>query len=793
MPVSARTASLREQRTRYVSRKVARPNSLSSRTQSISRKYADAELDDFVNRYNNGLVTNAEFLAALKKAENNSVFTPNDVVQIREKIRDFEVRVVGERLEAVYDNTPKDSVERARAAQELSSFYSGQAQRQEEGTPAQSVSLQKSGEWNQKAATEADRVEKANRKAIRADQFFQIAQIQPGTVEQLEARADAFNVLSQQARQDGDETEAVQFQTQAQNELNKIPALETRIEKSAAASMRSGRLDAFRIIQDAYHDGEITAQDAAGAVDQINRAALEAGDTALITSVNAFADRVQKDIEKGVERGDIEGLPWMKRKTGAGEQELSIREMKAVFSNEDDVFRSGQRLINRIPDAQERMEKLLELHASYIYGAAPTEGDPEGWVGLTDRQDKQSQWAEIVSPSKRYAYENNARDTAAKIDQLEPGLAQVVNQYANVTGIVPNEYAQKLLGAVVDVLPVQFQVPSGLQNEYGIMTTTDKLGNTYEKVIPLNAQVSLVDPDTGATTVLNTYVGRDIMQLEDRNGQARFVKLKPYYAPGSDPSLDYPSFYYTEFEGNLLVRDEFSSEMKPASQFDPDENPEIAEWYQGNIELENGLRQRYAERVSQQTGQEITPEQLLQDQQLKTQQDTKFAQERQTPGTMGEEDSTLQQPGLGTRLFSKAKDFVQGFGPKPSEQVTSPLPDEGKGFQIEPKLRFTPLPQLNLSPQLGLRDVGKALQPAARQISKRVIQPAQKAIQSFKLPQLPNFRQAASGFGQRAGQAIQGVAQKARGFGQRVVETAQTAAEKLKSGIKGLFGKIKLF
>ena len=265
--------------------------------------------------------------------------------------------------------------------------------------------------------------------------------------------------------------------------------------------------------------------------------------------------------------------------------------MKAIFAQEDDVYRQESRLIERIPDVSERLEKQIQLTAFYLYGAKGTPDDPEGWIGLSGRAKLYEQWAQII-PEKANQYLNNARDITAKIQLIEPELAQMVNYYENANGVLTTDEANALLGAVKDTLPSELQIPAGLEGKYGIMVTTDDLGREYEKIIPLNSQIMETDA-AGMQTAISTKVGTDIAQIKDSNGQTKYIKLNPVWASGDDPSFDKPAFYQGQYEGKYYVKDPYaiSPELQPAS--DVTENPDIQIWYQSVKPQEQAAMSNY--------------------------------------------------------------------------------------------------------------------------------------------------------------------------------------------------------
>lgn len=608
--ISARQASLQAQRTRYrglaSSRRVFNPNSLAAAGQTAARRSADAEMSNMVSRYADGLEGNDAMLAYLTKAKNNSLFTLQEKVQIQDKIRDFQGRVRGEKLEAMYRAAPEQSFQRVQAAQALSSFYQTEAAGMQADTPAQSLTLQKASQWGAAAQNEQDKILKEGRRGLRVAKFYELAQGEQGTEQALRDKATAFGILATTAENDGAITEAVQYQTQAQGELNKIPALQEKLAKEEERGLRGSRLDKFRQIQDQYHDGKIDINTAAQLAGGIRDEAVQANDTSLLLSINAFGDKLQKDLDKPVERGDIEGLETIRRKTNGGL--TSLREMKKTFTREDDDFNTAKRQIEAIPDAMIRTIALTKLYAGYVYGEAPNENNPDGFEGLQYRKQIYEGYANAY-PDKNY--ENNVRDIQEKFDKAQITLSNTANQL-DALGI-DEETAKQILGDVSTQLPGDLVGrPEGSQ-KMGVLVSYDQQGRPYEKIVPLNAEH--VNPETGEVT--RTRVGWDIGQVTDTDpatGQAmtKYVKLMPV---GQDPQ--FPDFYAAQFNGEWYVTDPTAvdsmarSQLVKAAQL-AGTNDSVKQWYEVRKSEERPLTPQ-----AQEAGQDKTQEQRARETALK--------------------------------------------------------------------------------------------------------------------------------------------------------------------------------
>ncbi|MBI5357044.1 hypothetical protein HZB78_05570 [Candidatus Collierbacteria bacterium] len=575
--ISARAASLQAQRTRYRglarTRRVFNPNSLAAAGKTAARRSAGAEMANMVARYGDGLESNESFLAYLTKAQNNPLFSLQKKVQIQNQMRDSQRRVRGEKLEAMYRAAPEQSFQRVQAAAALSGFYQTAAAGMETDTPAQSQMLQQAAQWGAAAQSEQDKILKEGRRGLRVAKFYELAQGEQGTEQALRDKASAYDVLAAAAENDGAATEAVQYQTQAQETLNKIPALLEKLANEKERGLRGGRLDKFRQIQDQYHDGKIDIQTAARLAGGIRDEAVAANDTSLLLSINAFGDKLQSDLDKPKERGDIEGLETIRRKTDGGL--TSLREMKKTFTLEDDNFNTAKRQIEAIPDAMVRTIAMTKLYAGYLYGEAPNQNNPDGFEGLQNRGKIYEEYSQSY-PNKNY--ENQVRDIQEKFDKLEITLANTANQL-DALG-VDEESAKQILGNVMTQLPGDMVGrPEGSQ-QMGILVSYDQQGRPFEKIVPLNAEY--VNPDTGEVT--RTRVGWDVGRVQGTDpatgtSMTKYVKLMPV---GQDPQ--FPDFYAAQFNGEWYVTDPTAVDSMARSQLvkaaqAAGTNDTIKQWY----------------------------------------------------------------------------------------------------------------------------------------------------------------------------------------------------------------------
>jgi hypothetical protein len=587
---SARSSLLRDYRT-ITKRKVLSPGTLGSSAQTIARKSLDAEFDSMVGKYNDGLVSNAEFLTFLQSSLNNKYFTAQEKVDIQDKIRDFGVRVNVEKMQANYDNA--SGQDRVTAAQSLASYYQQYAATLQSDTPAQSQALQQYANWNAKATAEQDTINRNDRKLSRYRLLSEVSQMEGGTMEKLQKQYEAYVKMAEEAYSDGEEAEGVKYETLANDIANtKAPKLQESLQNEQLNSNKKELQSQYYQIQDAYHDGEIGAQEAAQLVRQIDRAATELGDGSLLQSINNFADSLQKDIESGVTRGDVEGLPYFQRDTKNGTQLLSIRQMKAVFQNEDDVFRQELMRIQQNPNAYERVARTALLYASYLYGKAPDESDTEGWVGVKNRQGVIDQWKQLI-PEKEETYNNNQRDEATKLMTKENDFSQIMAQLQSIPPEVLDNMSidgvplSQIVDSISRGVPTSLITPPTMGNQYGVLVGYDKSGRPYEKLVALNSQTTDVDPVTGQQINQGTFIGKDIAQTPD----GKYIKLQPHYADAASQSQNLPDFYYGEYNGQLYTKSLGEESMSPASESSL-QNESIASWYETQKATE-------AERMSQ--------------------------------------------------------------------------------------------------------------------------------------------------------------------------------------------------
>jgi hypothetical protein len=331
MARNARSQQLASQRSRYAGfrgfsdrRRIINPyGTLSGAVSSIAKQAVQTQLQSKVKQYNDGLIGNEDMLSFLQSINGSASLTAAEKADVSSQIAEFGDKIRGDKLLANYSNTDKGTTDRAAAAQALSDFYAQKAAKAAPDSPAASTALQQAGTWKATAASEADAVNKSARSLNRAKLMYQVSQQQPGSEDEARLKAQAFQELASQARADGNETEAVQMETNAQNALNEIPAIQEKATKAATTAERTDIINNINELANQYHDGKLSPQEFAQAIDLLDQRAVAIGDTSIQLSLNKWSDTLAKDIQKGVKRGSIDGgngvsLPVVLGKGGAG-------------------------------------------------------------------------------------------------------------------------------------------------------------------------------------------------------------------------------------------------------------------------------------------------------------------------------------------------------------------------------------------------------------------------------------------------------------------------------------------
>ncbi len=317
---SARQAALLERRKGELKRRILSPANTS--VSSIAKKTATNELNAMISKYNSGLVGNDEMKVFLQKMLTTPGISDADKLDVQEQVRDFDSRIMKDKLEADFKGAQENSLTQAQAAIALSNYHKQRAAAMVAGTPAYSTAMESAATWDNKVQDINRNVAKTARTNQRLTKEQQIAQYPHNSSDRATAKAQAFLELYNQAATDGDATEANRYYRDYQEQLTYAQELGTRETEQADKEAKSGRrrviIDTINQLANAYHDGQITANQFAQAIPEIEAAAVEIGDTSIQLQLNRWADSLAKDVAKGVRRGEIQGLPTVVGKGGTG-------------------------------------------------------------------------------------------------------------------------------------------------------------------------------------------------------------------------------------------------------------------------------------------------------------------------------------------------------------------------------------------------------------------------------------------------------------------------------------------
>lgn len=317
MATSARTQQLLNQRKQFATYNrfssgrislLSGTGSLAERTASIAKKTIETELSNKIKQYNDGLISNTDMKDYLTKIKGNTSLSASDKVDIEDKIRDFDEKVKVEKLEAVYKNAGDNTQAKIDAAQALANHYTSRAKTLQTDTPVYSTALQKAGQWSQTAIKEKDQIEKIARSLKRAQLFKKVAgETESGSIDEAQKKAQSYQAIADQARVDGDETQALQLETYAQRELNRIPGIELQQSKKIEAENKKVQAENKKIVTDYinttyndYKDGKISPVQAIANLNYADEQASTIGDTSLQLRLNNLSQAVSKDVEQGV-------------------------------------------------------------------------------------------------------------------------------------------------------------------------------------------------------------------------------------------------------------------------------------------------------------------------------------------------------------------------------------------------------------------------------------------------------------------------------------------------------------
>ncbi len=302
MATSARYASLQSARSSYSgygrfggSTRVL-TGSLSASANTIAKTTLSNELESKTQQYNDGVISNEDMRSFLQKMSGNTLLSASEKVQVDNKIRDFDAKIIETRYEAVYKNAPDNSMAKIQAAQTLANYYKEKAGKLSPDTPAASDALDRAGQWGQVVASETQQVNKQNRALKRAQLFQEVYKQVPNSAEEASQKYQAFTELANQAAADGDTVAAAQFSAQAQQAYSDAQATSVR---ETSTSNRKALNDFINTTMNDYKDGKITGEQALANLNAADEQASNLGETSVSVRLNTLASGIYTDIQKG--------------------------------------------------------------------------------------------------------------------------------------------------------------------------------------------------------------------------------------------------------------------------------------------------------------------------------------------------------------------------------------------------------------------------------------------------------------------------------------------------------------
>lgn len=322
---SARAASLQAQRSGY------NPYGSSGRIRilapsnnsiaSIAKKTATNELNVMVARYNNGEISNEDMRNFLTKMGSGIGLSDADKLEVQTQIKDFDSRIVLEKLTANYKSAPDNSLAQLQAAQAIASYHNERAAGQQPGTPAQSTSLQNAADWNNRALDVKSSINKVASQNLRYREELKVNAISDNTSEQAQQKASMWQALYDKAVADGDEVGANKYAAYYQDAITKATDLAT--SESTKANKKQ-LTDFINTTLNDYHDGKISGEQALASLEQANQFAYDAGDTAALNRLNGLSITINREIDKGITYSSVNGLSTKSKGGGTGGSDIYL-------------------------------------------------------------------------------------------------------------------------------------------------------------------------------------------------------------------------------------------------------------------------------------------------------------------------------------------------------------------------------------------------------------------------------------------------------------------------------------
>ena len=606
--ISARFAQLRDQRSQSKQLsggiRILTGGSTATRADAIEKKTLTDELAIKTQQYNDGIIGNEAMRSYLTGLSTNSTLSEREKADIQSQIREFDDRITVSRMEAIYKNSPDNSTQKIQSAKTLANFYNAKASSLMSGTPAQSDALTKAGQWGQVVDSETTQVEKQNRALKRAQLFNKVAEALPGSIDEATQKAQAYIQLAQQARADGNETEALNYESQATNLTQQIPQIQERIDKENGTAQRKAILSSVAEYENMYRRGEITGDDLIKSLMEVDNYAAGIGDTSLQLRLTNIAQGVYRDQEKGITYSNNGEFGDKNKPGGAGDLiydpdtgQLSYGAPSApgvvdgaargtgrssngsvATSQPGSKQSSGKLTLSQLQADYE--DKVRQAHQYFIDGQRPDGKRFDSKAYITTlavlSADRTNDLNNIVTQLKQVdpnakimfegtktkvrdlvdKFEKEFKNVSVEANQLAKGEVVPVMTYGDTTGGTVNGrpiVELKPLSSIKNLKTDYVQDSQGIyhqtkQDEVVLNTPQDVAA--FQKQNP-TAQIKL-DPQTGAYKALsNRYV-----DVTDENGNRIRYEQDPNYGlvpviPG-DPTKDVLSRDLTTLKNTII-------------------------------------------------------------------------------------------------------------------------------------------------------------------------------------------------------------------------------------------------
>lgn len=406
---------------------------------SIAKQNAASETDIMIAKYNAGLIGNPEMKAFLQAQLTNQYVSAADKVQIQTKLLDFDNLIEKDRLEAVFQSAPENSLQKVQAATALAEFYNARAATMQTGTQAQSQALQNAASWTQQAQAVQDSANKEQRKNVQNSMLVAINQKPNSSEEKAMARAGMYKTLYEMAIKQGDVADAQVYQANMNQELSNAQAYAETEAKQETAANRKQIINEFNKTRNAYLTKQISYEDYKSFLQGMVDYAYQSDDGAMLNTVTTAATEMEKLNTKGGPGAvGLGGGLFAKVKSTGGGSGQSQADIDA--QNYSDDIRLFQEAYARGKDA-----------AGIPYGEDRYKADMKeavaAWQG-----NLQAQFDEVASmdPNATVWWNNKKRKAGDVIDEIQNELNKVNgmdyaidNGTAVLFGVPPTEQIGK--------------------------------------------------------------------------------------------------------------------------------------------------------------------------------------------------------------------------------------------------------------------------------------------------------------------------------------------------------------